>query len=111
MARSFSMGVIISMLFFYAIHLFGSWQVENYRPNPDTTYTLLLHNKCAVFNKTHTLRPNTAISAMDDGINGTKLGGSFMNFFDGHVIAMIIVAMFLGAIIYFLRRKKQPGSL
>jgi hypothetical protein len=105
LARSFGMGVLLSMLFFYAIHVFGSWQIENYRPNPETTSTVLLHNKCAILGDTHTLRPNTDVAAMSEGIDGTKLGGSFMNFTDGHIVAMLIVAALLTGVIFVVRKK------
>ena len=105
--RSLAMGVLLSMVFFYCIHVFGTWQIENYRPDPETTSTVLLHNKCAIFGDTHTLRPNTDISAMGNGIDGTKLGGSFMNFFDGHIVAMVILAFLLGGLIFAFRRMKK----
>jgi hypothetical protein len=110
--RSIGMGVLLSMLFFYAIHVFGTWYVENYRPDPETTSTVLLKNTCAIFGTTHTLRPNTDVSAMNDGIDGTKLGGSFMNFTDGHIIAMLILSIVLTGLIFFIRKKindkRQP---
>ena len=84
-ARSIAMGVLLSMLFFYGIHVLGEWKIKNYRPDAETTSTLLLHNTCAVFGNTHTLRPNTDIPTMSEGINGTKHGGAFMNFIDGHI--------------------------
>ncbi len=114
-SRSIAMGVLLSMLFFYAIHVFGSWRIENYRPDLETTFTVLLHNTCLVFEKTHTLRPNTDVSKMDDHIDGTKLGGSFMNFFDGHIPAMVILALLLGAIVFFswnrIKKKRQEKQL
>jgi hypothetical protein len=110
LARSLSMGVLLSMAFFYSVHVLGTWETENYRPDPETTYTLLLHNKCAVFGKMHTLRPNTDISGMGDGIDGTKLSGSFMNFFDGHIAGMVISAILLGTLIFFLRRTKPKAK-
>ncbi len=110
LTRSIAMGVLLSMLSFYGIHVFGTWEVENYRPDPETTSSVLLHNKCAVLGSEHTLRPNMDVSAMDSGINGTKLAGSFMNFFDGHIIAMIIFSMVLGGIIFMLRKKRQQAS-
>ena len=94
--RSIAMGVLISMLLFYGAHVFGSWTVENYRPDPETTSTILLHNKCAVIGSTHTLRPNTDISGLGEGIDGTKLSGSFMNFFDGHVPGILGLSILLG---------------
>jgi hypothetical protein len=110
--RSIGMGVLLSMLFFYGIHVFGTWQIENYRPDPETTSTVLLHNKCAVLGDTHTLRPNTDVSAMGDGIDGTKLGGSFMNFTDGHVGGMIILALVMTGLIFLLRNfiKKRSAA-
>jgi hypothetical protein len=107
LVRSVALGVLLSMIFFYCIHVFGEWKIENYRPDPDTTYTVLLHNKCAVLGNTHTLRPNTDVSGMGEGIDGTKLGGSFMNFFDGHIAGMIILALLLGGVIFAFRYKRQ----
>ena len=103
--RAIGMGVLLSMLSFYAIHVFGEWHVENYRPDPETTNTVLLKNTCAILGDTHTLRPNTDVSTMSDGIDGTKLGGSFMNFFDGHITGMIILAIVLAAVIFLIRKK------
>jgi hypothetical protein len=105
LGRSIGMGVLLSMLFFYAIHVFGEWHIENYRPDPETTSTVLLKNTCAIFGTTHVLRPNTDISEMGDGIDGTKLGGSFMNFFEGHIIAMLILSIVLTALIFLIRKK------
>lgn len=111
LARSLAMGVLLSMLFVYGVHVFGSWEIENYRPDPETTNTVLLHNKCLVFGQTHTLRPNTDVSGMGDGIDGTKLGGSFMNFFDGHIVAMIVLALILGGVIFAIRNKIKKNRL
>ena len=112
-ARSIAMSVLLTLLFFYAIHVFGQWQVENYRPDADTTSTVLLHNKCAIFGSTHTLRPNTDVSKMGAGIDGTKLSGSFMNFTDGHVGAMIFVSLLLSIPVFLFRNgmknKRQSG--
>lgn len=102
-ARSFAMGVLLSMVFVYAAHVLGIWEVENYRPDSQTTMTVLLHNKCAVFGKTHTLRPNTGISDLDDSIGGTRLSGSFMNFTDGHIVALIILSILFGGLIFAIR--------
>jgi hypothetical protein len=107
LARSVAMGVLLSMLFFYSIHVLGKWEIENYRPDPETTSSVLLHNQCAVFGNTHTLRPNTDISGMGNNIDGTKLGGSFMNFFDGHIVAMVILSLLLGGMIFAVRMKKR----
>lgn len=106
-ARSIAMGVLLSLAFFYSIHVFGTWDIENYRPDSQTTYTVLLHNKCAVLGKTHTLRPNTDVSGMGQGIDGTKLSGSFMNFFDGHVVGLVILSLLLGVVIFILRNLKK----
>jgi hypothetical protein len=110
LVRSIAMGVLLSMLFFYLVHVLGKWEVENYRPDEETTSSVLLHNKCAVFGNTHTLRPNTDITSMGDGINGTKLSGSFMNFFDGHIPGMMILSLIIGLIIFAIRKsvKKRP---
>lgn len=109
LARSIAMGVLLSMLFFYAIHVFGTWESENYRPDPETTSTVLLHNKCAILGKTHTLRPNTDISTMGSGIDGTKLGGSFMNFIDGHIVGMALLSLLLGGLIFKIRSRIKKG--
>ena len=106
-ARSLAMGVLLSMIFFYSIHVFGKWKVENYRPDPETTSTILLHNECAILGNTHTLRPNTDVSGMSDSIDGTKLAGSFMNFFDGHILGMTILAFLLGGLIFLIRNMKK----
>jgi len=102
-ARSLALGIILSMILCYSAHVFGTWKVEEYFPRAETTSTILLHNKCAVIGSTHTLRPNTDISGLGEGIDGTKLGGSFMNFFDGHILGMIILALILGIIIFLIR--------
>ncbi|CAN5504168.1 hypothetical protein BH11BAC3_BH11BAC3_32360 [soil metagenome] len=106
-ARSLAMGVILSMVLFYSAHVFGTWTVEEYFPRPETTSTILLHNKCAVLGSIHTLRPNTDISGLGEGINGTKLSGSFMNFSDGHVIGMMGLALLSGSMIFFIRNRKK----
>ncbi|MEO7046280.1 MAG: hypothetical protein ABI091_13305 [Ferruginibacter sp.] len=108
--RSLAMGVIVSMLLFYSAHVFGEWTVEKYFPRPETTGTILLHNKCAVMGSIHTLRPNTDISGLGEGIDGTKLSAGFMDFSDGHIIAMSILALLSGTIIFFIRNamKKKP---
>lgn len=110
LARSIAVGVLLSMLFFYGIHVLGEWKIANYRPDPETTSTVLLHNKCAVLGNTHTLRPNTDVSAMGEGIDGTKLSGSFMNFFDGHILAMVILSLLLGGLISAFRRMKKRNQ-
>lgn len=106
-ARSLAMGVILSMVLFYSAHVFGTWTVEEYFPRPETTSTILLHNKCAILGSTHTLRPNTDVSGLGEGIDGTKLSGSFMNFSDGHVIGMIVLAILSGSMIFFIRNMKK----
>lgn len=111
LARSIAMGVLLSMLFFYSIHVLGKWEIENYRPDPETTSTVLLHNQCAVFGNTHTLRPNTDVSAMGKSMDGTKLAGSFMNFFDGHIVAMVILSLLLGGVFFAFRRMKKRNLL
>ena len=107
LTRSIAMGVLLSMLFVYGVHVLGEWKVENYRPDPEPTSTVLLYNKCAVFGSKHTLRPNTDVSAMGEGIDGTKLSGSFMNFFDGHIVAMLLLSLLIGGVIFAFRQLKK----
>ena len=106
-ARSMALGILFSMLFLYSVHVLGTWQIENYRPDPETTSTVLLHNTCAIFGTIHTLRPNTDVSAMGEGIDATKLSGSFMNFTDGHLIAMIIISLLAGGAIFAFRYRQN----
>ncbi|MEO6550265.1 MAG: hypothetical protein ABIN94_19835 [Ferruginibacter sp.] len=108
--RALAVGVLLSMLLFYSAHVYGTWTVENYRPDPETTGTILLHNKCVIFNKAHTLRPNTDVSGIGEGIDGTKLSGSFMNFSDGHILAMMGIAVILGSIVFLLRNMKRKNQ-
>lgn len=108
--RSIAMGILISMFLFYSAHVLGSWTVENYRPDPETTSTILLHNKCAVIGSTHILRPNTDIAGLGEGIDGTKLTGSFMNFFDGHILGLLGLSILLGSLIYFIRNRVNRQS-
>jgi len=107
LARSIAMGVLLSILVFYGIHVLGTWEIENSRPDPETTSTLLLHNKCAVLGKEHILSPNTGITAISEGIDGTKLAASFMNFFDGHIIPMVIFSLLLGGLIFAFRTRMK----
>lgn len=104
--RSVGAGLLISMIFYYAIHVFGKWQVENYRPGPETTATILLHNQCAIVNSHHTLRPAAGKGTVGDGISGMKLAASFMLFFDGHIMDMIILAVALSGLFLLLKRTK-----
>lgn len=108
-ARSIAIGVLLSMLIFYSVHVFGKWEIENYRPDAQTTSTLLLHNTCAIFDLPHTLRPNTGVSDLSDGINGTKLSASFMNFFDGHVVGMIILSLTIGVVVFACRNMMRKN--
>ncbi len=105
--RALALGVIVSMLFFYAVHVLGTWTVEEHFPRPETTSTMLLHNKCAILGKTHTLRPNTDVSGLGAAIDWTKLAGSFINFIDGHVFSMIVTAAILGMLIFGSRNRKR----
>ncbi|MEO6638450.1 MAG: hypothetical protein ABIN25_09240 [Ginsengibacter sp.] len=112
--RCVAMGVILSMLLFYSAHVFGTWAVEEYFPRPETTGTILLHNTCVVLGNTHTLRPNTDVSGLGAGIDGTKLSASLMNFLDGHIIGIIILALLLGTIIFFIRtgiKRNVPSAI
>ena len=105
--RSLALGVILSMLIFYSAHVFGTWTVEEYFPRPETTSTILLHNKCVILGKTHTLRPNTDVSGLGEAIDGTKLSGSFMNFSQGHIPDMLGLAAILGILIFTIRNGKK----
>lgn len=63
-----------------------------------------------MFGTTHTLRLNTDTSDLGDGIDGTKLSGSFMNFSDGHITATIGLAVLSGSMIFFIRNMKKEKS-
>ena len=104
LTRSLAMGVLLSMLFTYALHVFGKWDVEFFRPDAQTTSSVILYNKCVFFGATHVLRPNTGITAMSDGVDPTKLEASFMNFTGGHVTAMLLTAVVFGLIIFTVRK-------
>ena len=103
-------GVLLSMIFYYAIHVFGKWQVENYRPDPETTASVLLHNQCAIVKNNHTLRPAAGTGPVGEGISGMKLAAAFMIFFDGHIMDMIILAVAMGGLIFLLQRTKPAVS-
>ncbi|MES2772570.1 MAG: hypothetical protein V4722_00205 [Bacteroidota bacterium] len=105
--RSLAAGALFTMLFFYGIHVFGSWEVGSYRPDPETTSTVVIHNKCALFGSSHKLTPADGASTISDGIDGMKLGASFINFFDGHIAAMIVMSILLGAGIFGLLRMRR----
>ena len=109
LVRSLAMGVLLSLLVTYLLHVFGDRRLQQYRPDPDTTSSLILYNKCAVFGRVHTLRPNYEISSISDGVDRTKLFGSFMNFSDGHIVAMVVLALVLGMGIFALRRMIQKA--
>lgn len=111
LSRSIAMGVLVSMVFFYAIHVFGEWRIENYRPDPETTSSVLLHNTCAVAGAHHTLRPGADAGELGEGISGLKLMASFMNFFDGHIVGMISLALLLGGAIFFIRKRRRVVTL
>ena len=104
--RSLATGILLSMLASYLLHVFGEWKLENYRPDPDTTSSLIVYNTCAAFGDQHILRPNN-ISSMSDGVDEMKFTGSFMNFFDGHIPAMILLSLVFGGIIFLIRRSLQ----
>jgi hypothetical protein len=42
---------------------------------------------------------------MSDKIDGTKLGGSFMNLTDGHIVGLIILSLLFGGVIFIIRQK------
>jgi len=107
--RSVAIGVLVSLVLFYAIHLFGSWTSAFYQPDPETTGNQVLYNKCAILGKTHNLHPGTENYRIGSGVDSTKAAGSFLIFFEGHILAMLIFSLFLGALI-FLLRKRSSGT-
>ena len=103
--RSLSMGVLLSMLLTYGLHVFGKWDIEFFRPDAQTSTSVILYNKCVFFGATHVLRPNTGITAMSDGVDPTKMEAGFITFTEGHITAMLLIAVVLGLIIFAIRKR------
>lgn len=102
--RALATGALSSIAVTYLLHVFGEWKFENYRPDPQTTTWPTFYNTCAVLNDTHILRPASALSSPGDGIDGTKLAGSFMNFFDGHIVFISALSLVFGILAFAVRK-------
>jgi hypothetical protein len=61
LVRSAEMRALLGLLFCYSVHVLGEWKPDNNRPNPETTSTMLIHNKFVIFRKAHTLTTNADI--------------------------------------------------
>lgn len=105
--RSIALGVLVSMVTFYLIHVYGEWRLENYRPDPETTSSIILHNNCAIFHHDHSIRPGSDTVATANDIDKIKWVASFMLFFEGHVIGMILFALVLGVLVFLLRNRMK----
>lgn len=108
--RSVGMGILLSMCFFYAIHVLGEWKLENYQPDPETTSSRVLYNQCSIIGTEHSLNPGNDTSTNLNGLTGIKFAASFMNFFDGHILQMIIAAILFSAGIFLLSGKKNTNQ-
>jgi uncharacterized protein (DUF2062 family) len=108
LARFIAAGILLSMISFYLLHFCGTWESGNYRPDAETTSSVLVYNKCAVLGDTHILRPATTSSSNNQSIDEVKFAGSFMNFFDGHILIMIVLALVL-ALLMFVIKKAAAG--
>lgn len=100
-------GILLSMITVYLLHFFGTWEWGSERPDAETTSSVIVTNKCAVLGATHILRPSSS-STYKEGANEIKFAGSFMNFFDGHIVTMIVIGFGLALIIFLI--KKTGGS-
>lgn len=107
--RSAALGVLVSMLSFYLLYVLGKWSMQNQRPDPGTTASLVIYNTCAVLEHTHQLRPADKKATLTDGVDALKLAVSLMIFLDGHIVALIIFAIVSGVILFLLRRKSMSN--
>ena len=104
LVRMMTTGVLLSMVTMFFLHYFGSWEAHNFRPDPETTSSVVLYNKCAVLGHMHVLRPGGATSAATIIVDELKFSGSFMNFSDGHVVAMILLAVLFSVVLFAIRQ-------
>gem|GEM_PF-2673503 len=107
-ARFFAAGILLSMITVYLLHFFGSWESGVERRDVETTSSVIVTNKCAVLGDTHILRPSSSSSTTESN-RELKFAGSFMNFFDGHILVMIIVAAALAAIMFLMKKTANPS--
>ena len=108
LARFLATGILLSMITVYLLHFFGTWESGNYRPDPETTSSVIVYNKCAVLGDTHILRPTT--SPTEENTNELKFAGSFMNFFDGHILLMIVTGVVFAVILFAINKAIRSSS-
>lgn len=101
--RLLATGVLLSIVSFYLLHFFGTWNAGIDRPDAETTSSVLVYNKCAVLGDVHILRP-AASSSNKEALDDIKAAGSFMNFFDGHIVAMIALGLLLAILMLLIRK-------
>jgi hypothetical protein len=109
LARFFAGGILLSMVTFYLLHFFGTWEWGTERPDAETTSSVIVANNCAVLGDTHILRPGTSLTT-NESSKQLKLAGSFMNFFDGHIVMMIVFAFVLALIMFVIKRSRGSSS-
>lgn len=108
-ARFFAAGILLSMITVYLLHFFGTWEVAVERPDPETTSSVIVTNKCAVLGHTHILRPSGSLTGKEI-TRELKFAGSFMNFFEGHILVMIIIATALAAMMFLMKKTVNHSS-
>ena len=109
LARFFAGGMLLSMVAVYLLHYFGTWEQGTERPDPETTSSVIVMNKCAVLGDVHILRPGSSLTT-NDNTKKLKLGASFMNFFDGHIVMIIVIAFELTLTMFLIRRSSFSSS-
>jgi len=109
LVRFFAGGVLLSMIIVYLLHYLGTWEVGTERPDAETTSSVIVTNKCAVLGDTHVLRPGSSFGDSQN-TTGLKLAGSFMNFFDGHIAMMIVIAFALALLMFLIKRASSSSS-
>ncbi|RYZ26916.1 MAG: hypothetical protein EOO10_14225 [Chitinophagaceae bacterium] len=107
--RFFAGGILLGMITVYLLHFLGTWEVGSERPDSETTSTVIVTNQCAVLGDTHILRPTSSLTT-NKSVRELKFAGSFMNFFDGHIVAMVLIASVVATIIVFFKKANSSPS-
>lgn len=107
--RFFAGGVLLSMIIVYLLHYLGTWEVGTERLDAETTGSVIVTNNCAMLGDTHLLRPGSSFGS-NPNTSELKLAGSFMNFFDGHIVVMIVIAFALALLMFLIKRASSSSS-